>query len=729
MKKFFKVFLSIILILIVAAVIYFLFLKPDKARLFDYVPEDAFIMFYTDDFKDSWKELKSSDSWEIIRQQRLMDSSLKKINKIDSLINDNQFVDKVLSNHSLLLSLHPVKKEGLQALFYMDLMELSKFRFSYDLLEKRLFKDSDFKTRKINLNGNTVYEVTKNDSRYLLGIHENVLFISSSEKLFLKVLEKQYNDWNQSEDFITLDEKYRKRGGMHLYVNFSHINDVLQTQKMDPENYALWVNPLQYAVYNIDFKDDIVHFNGGISAKPHSHGYLNAFSDVGIGRSDAYEIISADIATYNSYNFNQFSRFNENLKRELAAIDNKAYSSYIETFDHIEKKFDIDIQEHVFNWIGEEIIVGKLKPEIGTSEMSDVFLAIRASNINTAKDMIELIRKRVSDKTPLKISSKSYKDHEIQYLDIKNFFKLFAGNLFENEEMDRPYFTYIDNYVVFSNSVNNLTTLIDHASEGKTLEYSKTFDDVFQNFHKRGNIQLYISASEFYESVYYHANAYIQKFLEEYRNLLLCIDAIGIQIKPKEEVYESEMRIKVNANRQEFTDIAAFEGRASKPQNELVENLEFKIDPQELDISADSTGKIKIYYPDSTIWHEGIVDRGEPDKLWREYYESGRIKSSVIYKNGKVDNYAVFYYDNPSNTIMINATFNQDMLINEYREFHKNGQLKAQIGYKQGKPEGEARFYYPNGNPKITGKYKEGEQKGKWKFYNQFGELIRERRF
>lgn len=727
MSKFSKFFRFLIIVLLVIALfiaVYFLFLKPEKKPIFRYAPEDAFLMVYTDDFKESWEGFRKSDTWEIIQQQQFLDSSLKKINSFDSTLRNNKFINKIAKNHSLLISMHPMKKEGLKPVFYLDLMEFSKLRFSFDLLEKRLFKDSDYNMNKTKIKGEPVYELTKEDKRYFLAFRDNVLFMSSSRKLVKEVLKGKENQWVKKKAFKNLDEKYRKRGDIQLYANFSGINSVLKTQKLKPENYQLWVNPLQFAVYNIEFSKDVIHLKGGISAKPKSNGYLNAFADIDIGSSDAYKVISEDIATYISFTFEDFSSFNSNFKQQLAAINSKSYSDYIKYSGQIEDKFDISIQDHIFNWIDDELVLGKLRPKIGASEVSDLFAAIRASNTKTAEEMLTMITDKVSEKSPLKFRTRTYGEYEIKYLDLKGFFKLFAGNLFE--KLDRPYYTIIDDYVVFSNSVNNLITLIDHYKNKKTLEYEEAFDKVYENFDNNGNVQLYLNSKELYEAVYYHTDAYTQNFLEENRNLLMRIAAIGIQVKPTEETYDSELRIKLDMSQQPHSELISFEADASKAENKIIESLDFKVDPQMMNVSDDSSGKVEILYPDSTIWYEGQVKNGKPDKLWRCYYESGNLKNSVLYEEGKVVDNAVFYYDNERNTIHIKVRFKDNKLVGDYREFYQNGQMKASITYQEGKPDGKARYYYPNGNLKMTGRYKEGDRKGKWEIYNAQGKLVRE---
>lgn len=723
-RKFFRFLFILLLLLAIIIAVYFLFLRPEKQPIFQYAPEDAFLMVYTDDFKESWENFRESATWEVIRQQQFLDSSLKKINSFDSTLRNNKFINKIAKDHSLLISMHPVKKEGLKPVFYLDLMEFSKLRFSFDLLERKLLKDSDYSINKTKINGEPVYELTKEDLRYFLGFRENVLFMSASRQLAKEVLKGKENQWVKKEVFKKLDKKYRRRGDIQLYANFSRINSVLKMQNLDPENYELWVNPLQFAVYNIEFSEDVIHFKGGISAKPKSKGYLNAFSDIDIGNSDAYKVISEDIATYISFTFEEFSSFNNNFKQQLAAIDSKSYSNYIKYSGQIEDKFDISIQDHIFNWIDDELVLGKLKPKIGASEVSDLFAAIRASNAKTAEEMLTMITNKVSEKSPLKFRTRTYGEYEIKYLDLKGFFKLFAGNLFE--KLDRPYYTIIDDYVVFSNSVNNLITLIDHYKNNKTLEYDKAFDEVYRNFDNNGNVQIYLNSKELYESIYYHTDAHTQNFLEENRNLLMSVKALGIQVKPAEKTYDSELRIKLDVSQQPHSELLSFETEASKAENKIIESLDFKVDPQMMNIPDDSTGKVEVLYPDSTIWYEGQVKDGKPDELWRCYYESGNMKNSVLYEEGKVVNDVVFYYDNDRNTIHIKARFQKDKLIGDYREFYQNGQLKAKITYEDGSPDGKALYYYPDGTLKMTGRYKEGDRKGKWEVYNARGKMVRE---
>lgn len=69
------------------------------------------------------------------------------------------------------------------------------------------------------------------------------------------------------------------------------------------------------------------------------------------------------------------------------------------------------------------------------------------------------LKRRLSDCTPVKIKTANYKDFEINYVEMKGFFRLFFGKLFD--KFEKPYYTYVDDYVVFSNKAASLLSFVE----------------------------------------------------------------------------------------------------------------------------------------------------------------------------------------------------------------------------------------------------------------------------
>ena len=158
--------------------------------------------------------------------------------------------------------------------------------------------------------------------------------------------------------------------------------------------------------------------------------------------------------------------------------------------------------------------------------------------------------------------------------------------------------------------------------------------------------------------------------------------------------------------------------------------------------------------------------------VWREYFQTGSIKSEIAYKAGKMDGISKSY-DEQGKLIDINHMENGDIasdpggviLIDLYKEYHSNGKVKLIGGFKKGlksgifreyntegtlikayvytkdtivaeglmQPggifEGEWITYYRKGGIKSKGSYNNGIKEGKWIFYYKSGEIEQEGRF
>ncbi len=82
----------------------------------------------------------------------------------------------------------------------------------------------------------------------------------------------------------------------------------------------------------------------------------------------------------------------------------------------------------------------------------------------------------------------------------------------------------------------------------------------------------------------------------------------------------------------------------------------------------------------------------------REYYENGKLKSEVGYKNGR--------FNGPT------------------KEYYANGKLKLEGFSKDGEPEGLIKTYYESGRIETEVVYKDGEPvAGTFKEYDEKGNL------
>ena len=177
--------------------------------------------------------------------------------------------------------------------------------------------------------------------------------------------------------------------------------------------------------------------------------------------------------------------------------------SYEKNVQQMEKLLGIDVEKDFFNWIGEEIALIKLRPQ-GKTRVEDVVVAIHANDIEDAKSGFGKITSQIKKRSPAKFKSIEYKNFEIKYLEIKGFFKLFLGKLFN--KLEKPYITYIEDFMILSNSEEALKEIIDEYIKGHTLSHNEKFMEFKDNFNVKSNLSMFVQMPKMYTNLYQFSN-------------------------------------------------------------------------------------------------------------------------------------------------------------------------------------------------------------------------------
>jgi len=125
-----------------------------------------------------------------------------------------------------------------------------------------------------------------------------------------------------------------------------------------------------------------------------------------------------------------------------------------------------------------------------------------------------------------------------------------------------------------------------------------------------------------------------------------------------------------------------------------------KVDSYKYSWDYYNNGKIKNFY--------GKNKDGEKDGKYKRFYESGKLKTVWIYRNGKLQELAIGYYEDGK--AWWNQEFKDGKKDGKYKEFYQNGQLKYEKNYRNGKLDGEYTKYSKDGGLKQEGAYVDGQK-------------------
>ena len=727
MKTFLKVLLYIILVVIVGAGAFFGYLyfsKGGERNAWSVIPSDAVFIIETKNLNKGWNMLSNSKIWEHLMANEYFSDINEDAMYADSMLTDNDFVGKMLKDRQLVVSAHIIPGPDFDFLFVIDVEKASLIPGKQTLIEQFGYTVND---RKVE--GGTILEMMDDESREILYVAfvENLLVGSYTRTLVEDaLLEKDDKYWINQPNFLKVKDEISSGQMFNFYFNYAILPEYLKIYlSEESETINSLADAMAFSALNITLDGNRLGFTGYSNINDSISSYIKALSQIEPGRMGAYNIISDQAAMYLSICFEDFDQFFNKLQGEYAASNEEDFESYSGQLSKIEKWFKINIQKHFFSWIGNEIALVKLKPTTAGAREEDVVVVIQTRDMGIMDEGLSFIAKQVKRRSPVKFKTVHYRNFEINYLEMKGFFKLLFGKLFD--KLERPYYTYIEDYAVFCNSQKLLQNFIDDYVEGRTLSHREKFMDFKNEFSDKANLSVFIQTPKIYQHIYFYGKDDAREGIRENKDLILSFARIGFQLVNEGDVLKTTLFADHDEEALLDEELEKMEKEVFNQINtEYFDSLAFKPDIPEPVVTED--GLYKSYYTDSVIKFEGNIADGQPEGLWRSYYQSGSIMSTVNYEDGKANGTAKFFYDNVDQTVKAEVVFEDDKIIDVYKEFYDNGARKANIEYKNGVKHGDALFFYMNGAMKIEGKYKNGKKRGKWKFYDEDGEIYNKER-
>lgn len=687
----------------------------EKRSPLSLVPHDAIFIVETNNFTEGWEKIRKTELWKNLMENSIFEEYNQNIQSVDSFIHQNKTLDLIVSNRKMLASVHMISEVDFDFIFIVDAKHASKVSSFLPMLE--MF---DYKVSKRN----ELYKITDNtsDDKYYLTIIDNLVVVSLSEKLVQDLIQQKDEDfWNKNEDYKKTSVEISQNKLINVYINYSQLPKFIKIFATENNELSSYISSaFKYSAFNADIVENMVELEG-FSILSNQNNYLKSFSQIVPGKMLCHKILPTNTAMIVSICFDNFLKLYNKIITDFKDDDNiKLYNKRIR---QLEKELEIDIEEDFYSWIGEEIALVKTNPRFGNRK-EEILIVIHSNEILEAQNKLNHLTKEIGKNAPVKFRSKLYRNYKINFINVKGLFKIIFGKLFESVE--KPYYTIVDDFVVFSNSEKTLTDLINSYLKANTLSHNEYFNLFKENFSSKSNLNIFVQTPHIYSQLYQSGNNDFKKKLSENKDLFLSFNLIGLQLTFDDEFMKTLFIANHDKNAMFNLELEELENSAAEELFNLeYENLEFIVEiPEEM---KDEYTKLK--YPDEIIQHEGKLKNGKPNGLWRSYYENTNIKNAVNYNLGEVNGEAIFYYNSPGSPQKAEVYFENNKIDGSYKEYYKNGNLKAVLNYKKSKPNGEANFFYESGILKIKAQFKNGIRSGKWKYYRENGEVYEKKKW
>lgn len=549
-KKFLKWLLISILLLIAAGVAYILWWPYTERDPMDFVPSDAVFVIESADPIDDWESFSATKLWKHLKKNEAMADIQEAADYLDTLILDNRTLLGLLSGRPLVISSHMIADDDYDFLYLIDLGKAGKVSTFIDIFKGILrgvgipISTTELVFRKVKKEGaaqepekKEIYVMGEGADAIYMFFEGNVLAVSYNKNILAKAMTqfpKPY--FPRNGRFVNLKKRTGSSGQARLYLNFDQLDDYMRVF-MSPvsETVRSLSKQLEFSTFDLSVDDDHAEMKGYLSTNEDEPSIMNLMRKVRGNEILAPRILPSTTSFFMAIDFSTFSDYfaiiEENMKK-----DKEGFADYQKTRSKIEKFLKIDFQEHLFNWIGTEITIGMMPVNLQGSKQAYMGV-FHAPRLEEARTGLGHIVKRIKRRTPVKFKKDDYRGYDVQYMEMKGFFRLFLGKLFK--KFDKPHFISLDNFVVFSNDTTALHRVIDHYEEGNTLAESKSYQSFARRFSPVSNYFIYLNGANFYPYLPTMGDAETARSIRKNRKYITCFPQLGFQLNEDDPVYNA----------------------------------------------------------------------------------------------------------------------------------------------------------------------------------------------
>ena len=651
-----KILLAVLTIFIacIGYMVYFFYLAPSANLQSIYlIPKNAVFVVETQKPVDNWDKIRESEAWNHLQKNDYFFELTESIHKMDTIFHNKKKLFQLFGTRSLFFSVHMYKPKEYGIFYVIDLKRIAKLKLLRTYLNTLL--DDTYSLSRREYHGSEIIELydTKSRETLYLAFIKNQLIASYVHTLIEASIDQIGEPFiGRNLDFIEVKKKTGYDDMFRLYLQHDYLDDYARYFTNEPTAliHTLSENFL-FSGFSFELaSNNTMIANGFTSISESNLGYLKALQQSGTAKRSIPKIAPKRTALYMSFGFDNFSELYSNFL-QIQQKKPQVFKVYKEQQQTIEKLLKIDIKDNFVSWIGDEIAVLQIQSSI-TRGKNDMALVLKASDIEKAKTNLAFVQKQLKKRTPVKFKSVNYKEHAIHFMAIKGFFKLFFGNLFSN--FDKPYYTIIDNYVVFSDKPNTLKSIIDTYIAKETLDTSEDFQQFNDNFKKASSLFAYINMPVLYENMLALADKTTKKQIKKNKDFIICFPQIGFQLTPSSDLFKSKFVVDYQSavivkSKEQFKDLQLFGPLLNTTTNGAHNILDVKdvfdvtkIYPDDLNakefIKNYNSGAKHIevgikdglkhgryyeYYPDGELKIKGRYRKDEQVGVWRAYDEKG----------------------------------------------------------------------------------------------------------
>lgn len=474
-----KNIVSIVLILLLGVLFYLMYQKYEDLNQTERdailaIPINAAIIVENDDWNLTFNKINQSTIWnELVKNTNweLLEAS------IDSLqlnFSKNEDLNRFFNSQKLYLSIHH---------------STSQYNYFVSTLcnedEMNLILEADSiigKTKERLYDGVKIYQLTNGLN---LCNHNGMLFMSDSELLVEDGIRQLNNTVSLLDNisFKTVQNTKSTFSVAHVYVNYKTLAKLLNENSMLSSSHVKWISRwASWTELDLEISSNDLTFSGFTLVEDSSSNYLTSLFGQIEQKIEISEVAPKNTVTVNALGIENINLFYSNYK-EFLAKHNNLYE-HNKAINEINTTFSVDIESVVNGMVENEM--GSLQTQASSGNLNNYLF------FKTNRETIAALEKLSSEKENSSFKE-NYRGFSIAKIDITNLFSKLYGYLFSS--VYNNYYTWVEGYLIVSNSPAELKTFINNFLSEKVLSNNPSYINLSDKITSKCNYLLYYNPS------------------------------------------------------------------------------------------------------------------------------------------------------------------------------------------------------------------------------------------
>jgi hypothetical protein len=540
------IFTGFIALCLFGGIYWFLYTKEARTPVkegINTIPADAAIIFESKQAKNTWKKLSQTNiMWEELLGTETFAGLNLQARYIDSLLQLNPEISALLDEHSVYISAHPSESSSFRFLFVYSLPNRTYRDEIEDFFETATGGKEVMYSEEKGMEIGTI-EVPGKKPLWFSFVDGN-LIMSTDKELAIKSIEQSLSKQpiTQSKNFRNVLDAAGKKVDANLYLNYKNFptllgHFILPEYKKDITSLTGFAD---CSGWDITVKPNAMMLSGFTATNDSGNNFLDIFSKQKPQTIEITKVIPHKTALMIFYGISNTKAFHNDHLKYLEAT--KMSDSYKNFSQRLRSDYHLDPEEMLWDLIDNEIALVVTEPS-STDLNANSYAVMHSNNIVQAVDALNSIADsaRKEDET---IDTTSFRGHAINRIRIRELLPQLFGWQFSR--ITEPYFTSINNYLIFGNSENDLRNFISDFENNKTLANDKNYQAFAENISAESNLYIYSAIGR---STNIYKKFITDKFssdIEKHLELFHKFESAAIQFSVSNKLFYSNIYVKYN---------------------------------------------------------------------------------------------------------------------------------------------------------------------------------------